>query len=169
MAFIEESGTVISFAEYSDLAERDQRLFENNEGLTDTVVEESLIRATQRILNKIRSSSWWRQYYVKRDPSLEITTLADIPAVDPNKIQDRLEDFTELCVYWALADYILPSVANFGDDGDDDRSKMGYYENRRESLYSELISAGDWYDFDNDGTVDSDEQEPGNYNLRRYR
>jgi len=31
MAFIIENNTVISFAEYSDLAARDQRLFDNNE------------------------------------------------------------------------------------------------------------------------------------------
>jgi len=169
MAFIVDNNVTISFAEYEDVLERDQRLFDSNEGLTDSVVEEALIRATSRILNKIRSSAWWREYYVKRDTSLVLTTLADIPAVDPDKIKDRQVDFTELCVYWALADYILPQVANFGDEGDDDRNKMGYYENRKEALYSELITAGDWYDFDDDGTVDSDEQEPGTYNLRRYR
>jgi hypothetical protein len=169
MAFIIENSVTISFAEYDDVVAKDQRLFDSNEGLTDKVVEDALIRATERILNKIRSSAWWREYYVKRDSSLVLVTLADIPAVDPDKIKDRQNDFTDLCVYWAFADYILPQVANFGDEGDDDRAKMGYYENRKEALYAELISAGDWYDFDDDGTVDSDEQQPGTYNLRRYR
>ena len=169
MAFIVEDSVTISFAEYTDVLQRDQRLFDSNEGLTDEVVEDALIRATERILNKIRSSAWWREYYVKRDTSLTLTTLADIPAVDPDKIKGRTNDFTDLCVYWALSEYILPQVANFGDEGDDDRAKMGWYANKTESLYSELISAGDWYDFDDDGTVDSDEKEPGIYNLRRYR
>ena len=35
MAFIIEDGTTISFAEYDDVYGRDQRLFENNEGLKE--------------------------------------------------------------------------------------------------------------------------------------
>lgn len=169
MAFVTESGSVISFAEYADVLKRDQRLFDSNEGLTDDVVEDALIRATERILSRIRSSAWWREYYIKRDSSLSMTTLADIPAPSADKIQDRQSDFTDLCVYWALSEYILPQVANFGDDGDDDRAKMGWYANKTESLFGELINAGDWYDFDNDATIQSDEKAPGAYNLRRVR
>ena len=169
MAFITDSGSVISFAEYNDCLARDQRLFDSNEGLTDAIVEDALIRATERILSSIRASAWWRDYYIKRDSSLSLTTLADIPAVDADKIADRQNDFTDLCVYWALSDYILPQVANFGDENDDDRKKMGYYDNKKEALFGELIRAGDWYDFDDDGTISSDEKEPGYYNLRRVR
>ncbi len=78
-------------------------------------------------------------------------------------------DFTELCVATALAEYILPQVADFGDDGDSERNKMGYYQNRSETLFGELITAGDWYDFDDDGTIQSDEKDPGYFNLRRRR
>ena len=169
MAFITENDQIISFAEFQDVKQRDQRLFDSNEGLSDDVVETALIRATERILNKLRSSQWWRSYWLKRNSETGFETIADIPALDPDKIISRTADFTELCVNWALSDYILPQVANFGDEGDDDRAKMGWYSNRAESLYGELITAGDWYDFDGDGTVSSDEKQPGNYNLRRYR
>lgn len=169
MAFIIENDTVVSFAEYRDVLARDQRIFDSNEGLTDDVVEAALERATERVLNRIRSSQWWRSYWLERSVNTAIRTVADIPALDPMKIKDRESDFTELCVYLALSEYILPQTANFGDEGDDDRAKMGYYQNRAESLYGELIVAGDWYDFDNDGSVESSERQPGQYNLKRTR
>jgi hypothetical protein len=169
MAFIIESNQTISFAEYDDVLTQDTRLFDSNEGLTDDVVETALIRATDRILNRVRASGWWRDYYVKRDSSTSFTTVADIPAVDPDRILSRKDDFTELCVATALSDYILPQVADFGDDADSERAKMGYYQTRAEALFGELIIAGDWYDFDDDGTIQSDEKDPGFFNLRRRR
>lgn len=168
MAFITENDTVISFAEYSDVLARDQKLFDSNEGLSDDVVENCLIRATERILTKLRNSEWWRSYWLKRNTET-VSSVADIPSLDVNKIIGRANDFTDLCVYWALSEYILPQVADFGDEGDDDRAKMGWYANKREELFGELIVSGDWYDFDDDGVVESAEKSPGNYNLRRYR
>ena len=106
---------------------------------------------------------------MKRDSSTTYTTRADIPALDPDKIIGRANDFTDLCVYWALNDYILPLVANFGDETDDDRAKMGYYKGKSDRLLQELIEAGDWYDFDDDSTIQSDEKSPGVYTLRRVR
>lgn len=168
MAFIIEDNAVISFAEYSDVIARDQRLFDSNEGLTDDVVEDALIRATQRITSRISTSGWWRTYYQQRSAG-DYNSVADIPSVDTNKIKSRITDFTELCVYTAMAEYILPQVADFGDETDSERAKMGYYQNRAESLFGELIIAGDWYDFDDDGTIESSEKDPGTYNLRRIR
>ena len=169
MAFIIENSTVVSFAEYTDVVQKDQRLFDSNEGLTDDVVEDALERATERILSRISASDWWRSYYTRRDSATQYNSVADIPSVDVDKIKSRESDFTELCVYTALADYILPQVANFGDDTDSERAKMGYYSNRAESLYGELIIAGDWYDFDGDDTIESSEKSPGHYTLRRVR
>jgi hypothetical protein len=169
MAFVTESGSVTSFAEFQDVVERDQRLFEANEGLSDDIVDALLVRATERILSKIRATEWWRQYYVRRDSSLQLNTSADIPAVNADKIIARQNDFTDLCVYTALAEFILPSIADFGKEDNAERQKMGYYTNKADSLFGELISAGDWYDFDDDGTIQSDEKSPGSYNLRRVR
>lgn len=168
MAFITEDSTVISFAEYSDVLARDQKVFDANEGLSDDVVEEALIRATERILTKLKQSQWWQTYWIRRNPN-SVVTIASIPPLDPNRIIGRVNDFTDLCVYWALSEYILPQVADFGAEGDDDRAKMGWYTNKRDEMFGELISSGDWYDFDDDGTVQDSEKETGNYNLRRYR
>jgi hypothetical protein len=169
MAFITESGTVTSFAEFQDVVNKDQRLFEANEGLSDDIVEQQLIRATERILSKIRSSAWWKSYYIRRDQNTVYNTVADIPAVNPDRIKARLNDFTDLCVYVALGEFILPSIADFGNEDNAERQKMGYYTNKAETLFGELITNGDWYDFDNSGTISSDEKSPGQYNLKRVR
>lgn len=168
MAFITENNTVTSFAEYQDVVDRDQRLFQANEGLTDDVVEPLLIRATERILTRLRASDWWRSYYLNKSGA-SIVTVADIPALDPDRIKARQNDFTDLCVYWALNEYILPNIADFGNENDEERQKMGYYSNKAEKLFAELITAGDWYDFDDDSTVESSDKSPGFYNLKRIR
>jgi hypothetical protein len=168
MAFITESGTVTSFAEFQDVVNKDQRLFDSNEGLSDDLVEQQLVRATERILTKLRASGWWRSYYTKRSTTA-LNTAADIPALDPNRIISRANDFTDLCVYTALAEFILPSVADFGKEDNAERQKMGYYSQKADTLFGELIAAGDWYDFDDDNSIESDEKSPGYYNLKRVR
>lgn len=169
MAFIRTSTAVLSFAAYQDVLDRDQRLFEANEGLTQEMIEDLLIRSTERILAEIRASEWWKNYYKTRDTTITYRTVADIPAVDPTKIAARQNDFTDLCVYKALADYILPRVADFGTEDNAERQKMGYYLQRSSQLFQELITAGDWYDFDLDGTIESTEKQPGSGVRKRIR
>jgi len=169
MAFIVENSTVVSFAEYSDVFDRDQRLFDSNEGLTDDVIEPLLERATQRILDQIRATAWWRTYWIRRSAGVTVNTVADIPSPEIDKIIGRTADFTDLCVYTALAEYILPSVADFGNADNAEKLKMGYYEQKSSKLFGELITAGDWYDFDGSGTVTTTEKDPGKVNLRRVR
>jgi hypothetical protein len=169
MAFVIELGTVTSFAEFQDVVNKDSRLFDANESLSDDIVDAQLIRATERILTKLRSTAWWRSYYVNRDNSISLTTVADIPALDINRIIGRQNDFTDLCVFTALADFILPSIADFGNEDNAERQKMGSYTQKADSLFGELISAGDWYDFDDSGTISSSEKSPGQYNLKRVR
>lgn len=169
MAFITSGQTVLSFAEYQDVVDRDQRLFDANEGLTDDVVEGLLIRATERILTELRASEWWQSYYMSRDATTNYQTVADIPALDASRILARKNDFTDLCVFKAMGEYILPRIADFGNEENAERQKMGYYVQRASQLFGELVTAGDWYDFDNDGVVESREKSPGIYNLRRVR
>ena len=65
MAFISSGGNVIAFAEYQDVTACDQRVFEANEGIADeTMVEDLTIKATSRILQLIKNTSWWRSYYM---------------------------------------------------------------------------------------------------------
>jgi hypothetical protein len=168
MAFIVENNVTVSFAEYDDVEARDQRLLESNESLTDDVVEPLLERATERILSKMRSTAWWQDYYLNQSGS-SIRTVADIPALDPDRIKARQPDFTDLCVYTAFADYVMPLVADFGAEDSAERNKIDFYRNRADKLFEELVRAGDWYDFDDDGTIQSDEMSPGVINLKRIR
>ena len=169
MAFVTENSIVVSFADYDDILDRDQRLIESNEGLTDDVVEPLLVRATERILTKLRASAWWQSYYIRRNTATTINTTADIPALSINRIIGRSNDFTDLCIYTAMSEYILPLIADFGNEDSSERKKMGYYANKAEQLFGELVAAGDWYDFDNDATVETGEKSPGYYNLKRVR
>jgi hypothetical protein len=169
MAFVTELGNVTSFAEFQDVVDKDQRLFTTNESLSDDIVDAHLIRATERILTKLRASAWWKAYYVQRDNSINYRTSADIPALDPNLIIARKNDFTDLCVYTALSEFILPGIADFGNEDNAERQKMGYYTQKAETLFGELISMGDWYDFDDDSTIESTEKSPGYFNLKRVR
>lgn len=169
MAFINDGTTVISFAEYQDVVDRDSRLIVTNESLSEDVVEPLLIRATERVLTKLRSTEWWQSYYVRRSNSSTFSTVADIPALDPLKIQARENDFTDLCVYTALSEFILPMVADFGTQDNAERQKMGYYTQKASSLFDELVSAGDWYNFDGSDTITSAEKQPGVINLKRVR
>tara|TARA_R110000796_G_scaffold78978_1_gene175907 strand:+ start:1509 stop:2018 length:510 start_codon:yes stop_codon:yes gene_type:complete len=169
MAFIRNGTELLSFAEYQDVVDASQRLFDTNEGLTEEVVENHLIRATERILTQLRSTNWWRGYYVSRDNSTVYRSSADIPALNANNIIARTQDFTELCVTTALGHYILPTIADFGTEDNAERQQMSYYVQRASDMFDELVAAGDWYDFDADGIVASAEKDPGIINLKRVR
>lgn len=169
MAFINNGTQVVSFAEYQDVVDMDQRLFDTNEGLTDEVVEDSLIRSTARILSLLRATDWWQSYYIRRATGTTYQTIADVPALNPARIEDRQDDFTDLCVYYALWNYVLPRVADFSTEDNAERQKIAFYQQKYNVLFGELISAGDWYNFDGTGTISSSEKQPGYYNLKRVR
>tara|TARA_R110000803_G_scaffold4020_3_gene13770 strand:+ start:7095 stop:7667 length:573 start_codon:yes stop_codon:yes gene_type:complete len=170
MAFVVNgAGDVISFAEYTDVVQKDQRIFEENNlvipaesGFLTVVdfVENTLELGTQRILLKIKASTWWQAYnnYVGNT----ITDLDSLPNVnptliDPGNLQGRRQQFTDLCVYYTMKEYILPLVAEFELEAAD-MNKITYYDGKFNELFQELISMSDWYDFDNSGTVDTDEK-----------
>jgi hypothetical protein len=171
MAFIEYGGTILSFATSDDLESLDARLFEQNEGLSDDYVQDQLIRSTQRILEQLRSTDWWQQYYLSQSGSgaTSISNAAQIPPLDPTRILARRSDFTELCCFHAFYYYILPYIADFGNEDSAERRKMGYYQQKYNEVFGDLITDGDWYDFDDSGTVTDAEKQPGVSNLRRVR
>ena len=169
MAFITFQNTVLSFATSEDLEALDARLFEQNEGLDDDYIFDQLVRSTQRILVLIRATDWWQQYYMFQSSAPAIQTAADIPPLDPTLIQARQPDFTDLCCYYALYNYILPYIADFGTEENAERRKMAYYQQKYNDLFAELITAGDWYNFNDDSSITSAEKMPGVSNLRRVR
>jgi len=174
MAFIMSGSNVLSFAEYSDVQARDQRLFEANEGLTDIIVEDILERSTQRIIKNFTASDWWRSYYLRMsagtyDPLLITSGLVWVPDLNPDLIKTRTADFTDLCVYFALANYILPKVADFSTQDNAERVKIGFYNEKYRGMFQELIDDGSWYDFNADGTIQTKEKYPQRSNIVRVR
>ena len=182
MAFIVDgTGAVISFAEYTDVLQKDQRLFEANElkipaesGFADTTefVEDLLEKSTQRILLKIKASTWWQAYnsYVGNT----ITDLSALPNVNPSRIDPgdklgRRQQFTDLCVYYCFKEYLLPLIADFTSEDSPDVQKIKYYDVKFNQLFEELIAMADWYDFDADGTVQADEKAYSYVPTRRTR
>jgi hypothetical protein len=172
MAFITQGTTFFSFADYDDVLAKDSRLFSANEGLTQDVVEDSLIRSTQRILDMFRSSDWWKDYYIRQSGSMANVVVGQsisVPPLDPFLIQARQNDFTDLCVYHTLSEYLLAKVADFGNQDSAERQKIGFYDTKFRDLFDELIVAGDWYDFTNNGTITDAEKYPYVTNLVRRR
>jgi len=182
MAFITDAGgKVISFAEFTDVVQKDQRVLESNNlklpaesGFADTTefVEDMLEKSTNRILLKLKASTWWQGYnsYVGNP----ISSLNALPNVDPNLIdpgngQKRRQQFTDLCVYHTFAQYLLPLIADFGNPESEETSKITYYDAKFNDLFQELISIADWYDFDNSGSIEADEKAISYAPTRRSR
>ena len=177
MAFINPNQTgVIAFAEYEDVTSTDQRLFEANEGIADaTTVEDLTIKATNRILQLIRNTAWWKSYYLvegndaQRAATQTRNGYVDAPLPNPNLILARQADFTDLCVYFTLYEYLLPKIADFSAQDNAEVVKIGVYRTKFDKLFMELIDDGTWYDFDASGTVTKEEKMPTRLNLVRVR
>ena len=158
MSFVKRGLRIIALADTVDVHARDQRIFDQNEGLTDEVVEAALVRATERIQTRIKDSGWYRAQYS-----------VPVPDVELSRIRARQNDFTDLCVYQALAEFILPQYADFDSEDESERNKMSYYTTKANALFEELIQAGDWYDFSDTGTIRVSDIKPGTNQRRRVR
>ena len=169
------SGTsVLSFAEYEDVTAIDQRVFEANEGLTSLIIEDILMRSTQRIISILSASDWWRAYYIRQsagtyDPLLYTSGLISVPSLNADRIKARSADFSDLCVYHALANYILPKIADFSNEDNAERVKIGFFNEKFRSMYQELLDDGSWYDFSGNGTISNTEKFPQRSNVVRVR
>lgn len=178
MAFIIDQGTgnVISYSEASDIRSADQRVFEANEfdlsgvpdspASVDDYVEDLATKATARINEKIRASSRWSQYLQYVGEGINPN---DIPEFEPELILKRKQDFTDMCAYYTLKEYILPQIADFGNPESSEVQKINYFENKFSDIFNELLAIMDWYDFDNSGQVDESEKRTRHRSRRRSR
>lgn len=182
MAFITNaSGNVISFAEYTDLLQKDQRFLESNQikipaesGFTDITdfLEDLCEKSTDRILLKIKASTWWQAYnaYVGTPISnLNVLPNLNPDRIDPGNALGRQQQFTDMCVYYTFKEYLFPLVAEFGNDESPEVAKIQYYDAKFNDIFNELISIADWYDADGDGTVEDSEKATSYVQRRRTR
>lgn len=150
MAFITAGTTFYSYAEYQDVLDKDMRLFEANEGINDVDdIEDLLIKSSARINSLISNA-------------LGVV-------IDPLLVLGRQDDFTDLTVYHTLYEYLLPKVADFGEDDNAERVKIDFYQTKFNLLYDELLKDGGWYDSNEDATVDQNEYSSNYQRLRRVR
>ena len=165
MAFITVGGSVTSYAEYTDLLQKDQRLLEANEiqvpaesGFTDVTdfIEDLLTKSTNRINTKIKASAWWKGYLAYTGTT--VTNPALVPDFNPNRIKTRKQDFTDACVYYCLYNYLLPLIGDFSVEDSQEVQKIRYYEQKFNDIFQELLAMADWYDADGDGTVEDSEK-----------
>jgi len=165
-AFIYSYKTFVSFATYEDVTNRDSRVFEANEDLTESEINDYLEQASQRILTQIRNTNWWRDYQRRMagiiDPNL-------LPAVNPDYILARTQEFIDLNVYFALYEYVYPTVADFGNPDSAEFAKIKFYKDLYNVLFDEIIDAGDWYDFSENGTIDTADKMAATVNRVRVR
>lgn len=168
MSFNYNGATFVSFAVTGELDDRDQRLFESNEGLTTEIVDGLLAQASQRILTQYRNTDWWRDYQFSNDSTLQ-NDVRSLPAVNPDKIKARSQEFKDMNIYFAFAEYIYPRVADFGNETDAGMQKIKFYRDQYTALFEEVLQSGDWYDFDGDATVEKTEKRPVKLNLVRIR
>ena len=165
MAFITSGGTVLAYAEAVDVRDKDQRLFEQNEvnftdvpdapGSLSNYIEDLTQKSTARINQKIRASAQWREYLGFVGNGYDIN---NIPDFNPSRIITRKSDFTDMCCYHTLKEYLIPKVADFGNPESAEVQKIQYYENKFNDLFTELLAMMDWYDDDADGIVEDGEK-----------
>ena len=168
MAFYYINSTFQSFAVYADVTARDSRFFEANEGMTDTVVNPLLSQSSQRILTQLKNTDWWKNYQFDRDSSLK-HDLRLVPNVNPDNIKGKEQEFKDLNIYFCMAEYLLPRVADFGNETSAEVVKIQFYRDAYNNLFKEVVESGDWYDFDADGSVETTEKSPTFTNRVRTR
>lgn len=168
MTFRIISGVFKSFASASDVTGRDPRFFEANEGVTTADTESALEQSSARILTQIRNTDWWANYQFSRDTTLNRDARL-LPNVDPLFILGREQEFKDLNVYFALAEYLFPGRADFGDETSAEVAKIKFYRDAYNALFDEIVRAGDWYDFSKNGTISTEEKAPSQTNRVRVR
>tara|TARA_R110002050_G_scaffold47419_1_gene110692 strand:+ start:27 stop:593 length:567 start_codon:yes stop_codon:yes gene_type:complete len=179
MAFVTDgAGNVTSYAEYTDVLQKDQRVLEANvikvpaeSGFVDVTdfIEDMLTKSTDRINIKFKASSWYQGYLNYTGQSVSNPAL--MPDFNPNYILSRQQEFTDLAVFYCMYYYICPLIADFSDEdnGSAEVQKIKYYEDKFQGLFNELIALADWYDADGDGTIENSEKVWTNQTVRRSR
>ena len=84
---------------------------------------------------------WWNKFYSRSQ-------------FDASKLVDS--QWTKTTVYQALYAYILPKLSTFRPEGDPFREQLTFYKDRFAEEWELQFGIGIQYDFEGDGTIDTD-------------
>lgn len=127
----------MAFATDSDLVRLVPDIYEH--GVQDW--SDELLRAEQDILRKIRTE-WYNKRYSKYN--WEKTRLYEA-------------QWTQACLYRALANYILPRLTQWRTDGDAFREQMEFYQARFAEEMNDQFATGIQYDYDGNDVIEETE------------
>ena len=137
----------MAFATYDNLKSVEANIDEY--GVLDWDIE---LARSETEINRVLKVRWYKDYQ-KQHPSI-INTEMDADLLDPSQ-------FTQACVYHALAYHITPKLTQFsGAEPDRFQVMMEYYQGRFEHEMDLILREGVRYDLDGDSTYESSEKAP---------
>lgn len=108
-------------------------------------------------INRVLKVRWYLPYSKKVNTQLDF---------DPNLLDAA--QFTQACIYHAMAYHICPKLTQFTPEEDKFTVMMKYYSGRFEHEMDLIIREGVRYDLDGDGDITNFEKQPvGGLRLRR--
>lgn len=137
----------MAYATYDDLKSVEANIDEY--GILDWDVE---LERSENEINRVLKVRWYSAYQ-KAHPSI---ALVDFDATRIDSTQ-----FTQACVYHALAYHICPKLTQFSSaEPDRFQVMMDYYQGRFEHEMDLILREGVRYDLDDDSTYESSEVKP---------
>jgi len=106
------------------------------------------LQRSETEINRVLKVRWY-QAYQKAHPSI-LSVDFDSTLIDPTQ-------FTQACVYHALAYHICPKLTQFSPETDRFQVMMNYYQGRFEHEMDLILREGVRYDLDDDNTYESTE------------
>lgn len=110
---------------------------------------ETELTRSETEINRLLRVRWYSSYKKSMSTQNEF---------DPTLLTDS--QFTQATVYHAMAYHICPKLTQFDVEGDKFQTMMTYYAGRFEHEMDLILREGVQYDFDGDGTVETNEDEP---------
>lgn len=110
---------------------------------------------SEREINRVLSVRWWPSFknYGRNN---DVTWIGGGPLLDPELLDPT--QWTQACVYHALAYHICPKLTQFSPETDKFQVMMNYYQGRFEHEMDLCLREGVRYDSNNDNTFQDTEK-----------
>jgi hypothetical protein len=150
----------MAYATINDLLQVEPNI--TDYGVLDWDVE---LARSEREINRVLSVRWWPTFKTfGRDNNA--TWISGGPLLDATRLDPT--QWTQACVYHALAYHICPKLTQFSPETDKFQVMMNYYQGRFDHEMDLSIREGVRYDNNDDNTFQDTEKAPDT-NLRLKR